>query len=59
MTPPATAVPTLYRGIEYRSRLQARWAAFFDEIGKQHTYEPFDPTGTSPTSSSTASVRSW
>lgn len=25
--------PTLYRGVEYRSRLEARWAAFFTEIG--------------------------
>ncbi|MEN4466782.1 hypothetical protein VXE65_32590 [Mycolicibacterium conceptionense] len=36
------AYPTLYGGIEYRSRLEARWAAFFTEIGWRTTYEPFD-----------------
>lgn len=29
--------PTLYRGVEYRSRLEARWAAFFTEIGWRTT----------------------
>jgi hypothetical protein len=32
------AIPAVYRGIEYRSRLEARWAAFFDETGWKHTY---------------------
>lgn len=36
------AIPTLYRGRQYRSRLEARWAAFFDQIGWKHEYEPFD-----------------
>jgi hypothetical protein len=36
------AIPTLYRGRMYRSRLEARWAAFFDRLGWQHEYEPFD-----------------
>jgi hypothetical protein len=36
------AIPTFYDGIEYRSRLEARWAAFFDQLGWQYTYEPFD-----------------
>lgn len=36
------ARPTLYRGRRYRSRLEARWAAFFDELGWQHEYEPVD-----------------
>lgn len=36
------AIPTLYRGRQYRSRLEARWAAFFDLLGWQHEYEPFD-----------------
>jgi hypothetical protein len=30
MTTPA--IPTMHGGIEYRSRLEARWAAFFDEL---------------------------
>ena len=36
------AIPTLYRGRQYRSRLEARWAAFFDELGWTFEYEPFD-----------------
>jgi hypothetical protein len=36
------AIPTLYRGRMYRSRLEARWAAFFDRLGWTHEYEPFD-----------------
>ena len=34
------AIETLYNGIHYRSRLEARWAVFFDEIGLCHSYEP-------------------
>jgi hypothetical protein len=26
------AIPTIYQGVEYRSRLEARWAAFFDLV---------------------------
>ena len=36
------AVPTIYRGIRYRSRLEAKWAAMFDRLGWQHRYEPVD-----------------
>jgi hypothetical protein len=42
------AIPTTHGGIEYRSRLEARWAAFFDELHWQHTYEPFDGAGYIP-----------
>jgi hypothetical protein len=42
------AIPTLYRGIEYRSRLEARWAAFFSGLGWDHVYEPFDGDGYIP-----------
>jgi hypothetical protein len=38
----------MYGGIEYRSRLEARWAAFFDQLGWRHTYEPFDGAGYIP-----------
>lgn len=34
------AKKTLYNGVEYRSRLEAWWAAFFDECGWKHEYEP-------------------
>lgn len=36
------AIPTTYRGRTYRSRLEARWAAFFDALGIAHEYEPYD-----------------
>jgi hypothetical protein len=36
------AIPTVYQGRQYRSRLEAKWAAFFDEIGWRYEYEPFD-----------------
>ena len=36
------AHPTKYGGVLYRSRLEARWAAFFDLAGWKHEYEPID-----------------
>lgn len=42
------AVQTTYDGITYRSRLEARWAAFFWRIGWATTYEPFDGDGYLP-----------
>lgn len=42
------AITTMYRGIEYRSRLEARWAAFFTGLGWHYTYEPFDGDGYIP-----------
>lgn len=42
------AIKTTYRGVQYRSRLEARWAVFFDELGIEHAfeYEGFDlPSG--------------
>lgn len=42
------AITTVYRGIEYRSRLEARWASFFAGLGWAHTYEPFDGDGYIP-----------
>lgn len=33
------ALPTMYGGINYRSRIEARWAVFFDSLGLQHEYE--------------------
>lgn len=41
-------IATMYRGTEYRSRLEARWASFFYRIGWQFTYEPFDGNGYIP-----------
>lgn len=42
------AIPTKFNGIEYRSRLEARWAAFMHNIDWEHTYEPFDGDGYIP-----------
>lgn len=42
------AIATKYDGIEYRSRLEARWAAFMRNIGWDITYEPFDGDGYIP-----------
>jgi len=42
------AIPTLYAGVRFRSRLEARWAAFFDIVGWRWEYEPFDYAGYIP-----------
>lgn len=34
------AKPTLYKGVRFRSRLEARWAVFFDSLGLRWLYEP-------------------
>lgn len=36
----SAALPTLYNGVLYRSRLEARWARCFDQIALRHEYEP-------------------
>lgn len=33
------AIETIYRGYRFRSRLEARWAVFFDECGVKWGYE--------------------
>jgi hypothetical protein len=42
------AIPTRYSGITFRSRLEARWAAFFDLMCWTWHYEPFDLDGWFP-----------
>ena len=42
-------IETLYNGYRFRSRLEARWAVFFDVMGIKYQYEPegyFLPDGT-------------
>lgn len=39
---------TKYGGFTFRSRLEARWAAFFDIVGWKWDYEPTDLEGWSP-----------
>lgn len=43
-----TAIPTRYGGVQFRSRLEARWAAFFDIAGWRWQYEPIDLAGWIP-----------
>lgn len=42
------AIPTHYNSVQFRSRLEARWAAFFDLIGWKWDYEPLDFHGWTP-----------
>lgn len=42
------AIETVYRGIRFRSRLEAKWAVFFDAIGWKWQYEPVDFNGYIP-----------
>jgi hypothetical protein len=39
---------TAYNGVIFRSRLEARWAAFFDLAGWKWEYEPIDLPGWTP-----------
>ena len=34
------AIETVYNGYRFRSRLEARWAVFFDVLGIEYQYEP-------------------
>lgn len=34
------SMPTMYKGIQFRSRLEARWACFFDLVQWKWEYEP-------------------
>jgi hypothetical protein len=34
------AIETNYNGYRFRSRLEARWAVFFDSLGVKYSYEP-------------------
>lgn len=42
------AHPTEYNGVIFRSRLEARWAAFFDLAEWEWEYEPIDIVGWTP-----------
>lgn len=48
MEPKIAAIPTVYNGAQFRSRLEATWAAFFDLVGWKWTYEPVDLEGWTP-----------
>jgi len=38
--PAIAAIPTRYAGCHFRSRLEARWAVFFDHMRIDWVYEP-------------------
>jgi hypothetical protein len=42
------AIPTMYAGVQFRSRLEATWAAFFDLVGWNWEYEPLELSGWFP-----------
>lgn len=42
------AHPTVYASVRFRSRLEARWACYFDQRHWTWTYEPYDLRGYSP-----------
>lgn len=39
MCPPIKPIETVYKGYRFRSRLEARWAVFFDRFGVAYQYE--------------------
>lgn len=47
-TPVIPAIPTKFKGVQYRSRLEARWAAFFDSLCWDFEYEPTETNGYVP-----------
>jgi hypothetical protein len=53
------AIPTTYNGVRFRSRLEARWAAFFDLARVKWHYEPFDLDGWAPDFLIAAPVREF
>lgn len=48
MTYNIKAIETMYKNTLFRSRLEARWAAFFDLCGWEWSYEPADFNGWFP-----------
>src|SRR5690349_12918781 len=42
------AIPTTYASVNFRSRLEARWAAFLDGMGVPWDYEPLELDGYIP-----------
>lgn len=42
------AIPTIFDGIRYRSRLEAKWASFFSYMCWKTIYEPMDLRGWAP-----------
>lgn len=53
------AIPCQYKGINFRSLLEARWAYFFDKLGWTWQYEPFEMDGYIPDFLVTFSEDCW
>lgn len=45
---PVNAIETTYKGYEFRSRLEAKWACVFDQLWWPWEYEPIDLNGYIP-----------
>lgn len=43
-----TGKPTHHNGIDFRSKLEAQWACFFEYTGWEYNYEPFEINGRLP-----------
>ena len=43
-----SAIPTTYNNVNFRSRLESRWAALLDDLGIEWEYEAFDFRGAIP-----------
>ncbi len=41
-------IPTKHKGVQFRSRLEVQWAIFFEALGWDYIYEPFDLEGWIP-----------
>lgn len=48
MSAPKHGIPTMYDGVQFRSRLEAKWAYVFTAFEWRWTYEPFDADGYIP-----------
>jgi hypothetical protein len=48
VTTTSGAIPTYYNGLQFRSRIEATWAAFFDQVKWPWRYEPIDLNGYIP-----------
>ncbi len=44
----STGIPTTYKGVRFRSRLEAKWAMMFDLFNWSWNYEPIDLEGYIP-----------
>lgn len=53
------AIETTYKGYKFRSRLEAKWACMFDQLGWDWEYEPIDFNGYIPDFYVTFGMSNW